>query len=61
MTNEEATRTLGQASNLVDKVITHLANNTVMGVTLDPDRLEELELRLGQVVQDLYESVKDLR
>ena len=61
MTNEEATRTLGQASNLVDKVITHLANNTVTGVTLDPDRLEELELRLGQVVQDLYESVKDLR
>ena len=61
MTNEEATNILNEASNLVDKVIDHLANNTVTGVTLDPDRLEELELRLGQVVQDLYESVKDLR
>jgi len=60
MTNEEAINILNEASNLVDKVIDHLAKDTVTGYTRD-DLTEELELRLGQVVQDLYESVKDLR
>ena len=58
MTNEEAINILNEASNLVDKVITHLGNNTVTGYTRDPD---ELVSNLSQVVDDLYRSTKELR